>query len=261
MPLITLVSDYGDKDHYVASVKGYLYSNLDITSTQIVDISHQITPFNIPEAAYTIRNAWKSFPSGTIHLCYVDSTQYPTNRYLIVPYQGHFFIGPDNGLFSLIFEEWPSTWFAFKQKSTDPVSFDPFIDLIAPTAVKLVQEEMEALKCATPTQNAFLLSEFRPVSFASQIQGVATHIDRFGNIITNISKQLFEEFIGEADFEIRCRMGDPVSEISAHYHDVPFGEVVAVFNSDDKLELAIHADNASKLFNVKAGNTITVAKF
>ena len=99
MPIVTLTTDFGEKDHYVGAVKGAIYSELD--SVRIVDISHSISPFHITEAAYIIQNAYHSFPKGTIHIIGIDSELNPENRHIAVALDGHYFICANNGIISL----------------------------------------------------------------------------------------------------------------------------------------------------------------
>ena len=103
MPLITLTTDFGTKDHFVGAVKGAIYSS--ISDAKIVDISHRISPFNITETAYILKNAYKNFPPGTIHIVGVDSELSDDNKHIAMLLNGHYFVCPDNGLISLIASE------------------------------------------------------------------------------------------------------------------------------------------------------------
>ena len=99
MSLITLTTDFGTKDHFVGAVKGAILSQL--SDAKIVDISHEISPFNIAEAAYILKNSYKSFPVGTIHIIGVDSELNPENKHLVVKFEGQYFICADNGIMSM----------------------------------------------------------------------------------------------------------------------------------------------------------------
>ena len=103
MAIITLTTDYGNKDYSVSSLKAKLISNID--NIRIVDISHDISPFNLSEAGYVLEGAFRDFPKGTIHILSVDSELTPENRHIAITYEGSFFIGADNGVFSLIFRD------------------------------------------------------------------------------------------------------------------------------------------------------------
>jgi S-adenosylmethionine hydrolase len=102
-PIVTLTTDFGEKDHYVGAVKGAIYSELE--NIRIVDISHSISPFHSTEAAYIIQNAYRSFPPGTIHIIGIDSELNPENRHIAVKLDDHFFICANNGLISMLASE------------------------------------------------------------------------------------------------------------------------------------------------------------
>ena len=99
MSTVTLTTDFGIKDHFIANIKGAILSELP--EANIVDISHQISPFNILEAAYIIQNSYRSFPLGTIHIIGVDSELNPENKHLVVKFEGQYFICADNGIMSM----------------------------------------------------------------------------------------------------------------------------------------------------------------
>jgi S-adenosylmethionine hydrolase len=103
MSLITLTTDFGTKDHFVGAVKGAIYTEL--ADAKIVDITHEISPFNITETAYILKNSYKSFPKGTIHIVGVDSELSENNKHIALELDGHFFVCPDNGLISMITSE------------------------------------------------------------------------------------------------------------------------------------------------------------
>src|SRR3546814_15856909 len=105
MAIITLTTDVGHRDFYQSAVKGAILSQLP--GVNIVDISHQIAPFNVAQAAYVTRHACRFFPEGTVHLLGVDAHYQTRPRYLAVLTAGHYFVGPDNGFFSLLFAQLP----------------------------------------------------------------------------------------------------------------------------------------------------------
>jgi S-adenosylmethionine hydrolase len=100
MALITLTTDFGNKDHFIGSVKGVIYS--EIPEAKIVEISNEISPFNIAEGAYIIENAYKNFPKGSIHILGVDSEKTPEKKHLVIILDDHYFICADNGIMSLV---------------------------------------------------------------------------------------------------------------------------------------------------------------
>jgi len=103
MAIITLTTDFGEKDHFAGAIKGAIFSELP--EVKIVDISHSVSPFNIPEAAYIIRNAFNSFPKGTIHIIGIDSELNKENKHIAVKLDGHYFVCANNGIMSMICSE------------------------------------------------------------------------------------------------------------------------------------------------------------
>ena len=100
MPIVTLMTDFGNKDYAVAALKGSILSTVE--NPHIVDISHDIAPYNPTEASYVLKNAYKTFPNGSIHIIGVDSEKTPENQHLVMFFDGHYFIGADNGIFAMI---------------------------------------------------------------------------------------------------------------------------------------------------------------
>src|SRR5690606_629574 len=103
MAIITLTTDFGEKDHFVGAIKGAIYSELD--DVKIVDISHSVSPFNVLEAAYILQNAYSSFPKGSIHLIGIDSELNPENKHIALKLDDHYFICANNGIMSMICNE------------------------------------------------------------------------------------------------------------------------------------------------------------
>ena len=100
MSLVSLTTDFGLKDYFVAAIKAGLYQ--EVENVHIVDISHQVSPFNHTEAAYILKNAFRAFPTGSIHIIGVDSEFSPENGHIVMQLDGHYFIGANNGILSLI---------------------------------------------------------------------------------------------------------------------------------------------------------------
>src|SRR5690606_30097184 len=103
MPIITLTTDFGEKDHFVGAVKGAIYT--EMIDAKVVDISHNVSPFHLQEAAYIIQNAYKSFPQGSIHVIGIDSELNPENKHIAVLMDGHYFVCANNGIISMLASE------------------------------------------------------------------------------------------------------------------------------------------------------------
>ncbi len=273
MPIVTLTTDFGEKDHYVGAVKGAIYSELD--TLRIVDISHSISPFHITEAAYIIQNAYHSFPKGTIHIVGIDSELNPENRHIAVELDGHFFICANNGIISLIAAEIrPSKIVEINIHDRVESNF-PVLDVFVKVACHIARggtlevigksvSELKELKGIRPVVNPE----------ANQILGNIIYIDNYGNVVSNISKNLFEKIGKGRNFRIAARTAQ-FSVVHRNYSDaINFnlppekreedGKKLALWNSSGYLELAIYKSNpktvgsASSLFGLEYWDTVTV---
>ncbi len=254
MPIITLTSDWGFKDHYLASVKGkILAKNQEIN---IVDISHQISPFNIEHAAFVIKNCYTDFPEGSIHLIGVNTEESDKDSHVVIFYNKHYFIGTDNGIFSMIFEDEPEKIFELNiPQETDYFTFSAR-DRFVKAAIHLV-EGNPIEKLGTPLKKIQNKMLFKPVTETSLIKGMVVHIDGYENLITNITKGLFDKVGKGKKFAIQLR-GLEIRSIEQSYLDAPTGEAVAVFASNGHLEIAINQGNASSLLGIYINDTIRI---
>ena len=242
MPIITLTTDFGTKDHLVGSLKGNILRELP--GANIVDISHDIGPYNITEAAYVLGNSFKQFPEGSIHILAVDSESTNEQVHLGIRGQGHFFIGPDNGVFSLIFQEKRPDLIMelhiFQQSNS---LLFPSRDVYVPAACHLGRGgKLEVV--GKQMENMNMKQVLRPVvsQGGHEILGTVIFIDRFGNAVTNISKSLFYEVGKTRAFEISygTNLGEPISRVYEKYKSgVAEGKKMAIFNSAGLLEIAI----------------------
>jgi S-adenosyl-L-methionine hydrolase (adenosine-forming) len=254
MPIITLTSDWGLKDHYLASVKGkILASNQDVN---IVDISHHITPFNIEHAAFVIKNSYQDFPEGSIHLIGVNTEESDKYSHVVVYHNKHYFIGTDNGIFSMIFDDQPEKVFELNvPQDTDFFTFSAR-DRFVKAALHLANgDPVEEL--GNPLKKIQTKMLFKPAVEKSLIKGMVIHIDAYENLITNITKDLFDKVGKGKKLSIQLR-GVKIRTIDESYLDVPTGETVAVFGSNGHLEIAINQGNASSLLGISVNDAIRI---
>lgn len=272
MSLITLTTDFGTKDHFVGAVKGAIYSELP--DVKIVDITHEISPFNITETAYILKNAYKSFPDKTIHVIGVDSELSVDNKHIALELDNHYFICPDNGLISMIASEIKPTKIVEinihdRIESSFPV-LDVFVQVASHIArggsLSVIGREIETYK---------KIVEIKPKVNEQQtiISGGVIYIDNYGNVITNISKKQFNTIGKGRDYKVTARRYT-FSKIYSRYNEiVDFsvtdkrqydGEKLAIFNSAGFLEIAIYRSNletvggASTLLGLEYRDTITI---
>ncbi len=254
MPIITLTSDLGERDHYVAALKGVLLSALP--TLQIVDVSHQIAPFDIAHAAFVLKNAYRHFPKGTVHMVSVESSDNQKSKILLIKNGEHFFIGFDNGLFSLIFEETVEAIYRIEDSENRKSTF-PFRDQMAPIAISLLNGSNPE-NLGTRIDAYKQKQQIQPILDSNTLRGSILYFDHYGNAMSNISKRLFEEAIGNGRFSISFKRNETVQKISQTYSDVPEGEKLCLFNADGFLELAINKGEARRLFGLKIGDIIEI---
>ncbi|MDD3877580.1 MAG: SAM-dependent chlorinase/fluorinase [Bacteroidales bacterium] len=256
MPIITLTSDWGTKDHYVAAVKGSITSQ--IPDAVIVDITHDIKPFDIISASYVIKNSYPHFPQGTIHLIGVNTEASLEHSHIAVFHDGHYFIGTDNGIFSLVFNEIPKEIIEIDIiQDTDLFTF-PSKDVFVKVASQIIKtKSLEGL--GNKKKGLFEKKLLEPVVLNGIIKGSVIYIDRYENIITNITSQIFKEFVKSRPFKIKFRsMAYVIKKISQSYGDVEPGEKLAVFGSAGYLEIAINQGKAASLLGLETNDSVNV---
>ena len=253
MAIITLTTDFGHKDHFVGAIKGSIYRELP--EATIVDISHGIQPFNIPECAYILKNSYKAFPEGTIHVVGVDSEPTAENLHIVIHVDGHYFISANNGVISLIISEIKPDKVVEVDIPNPVYGSFPVLDVFVQVACHLARGgKLDVI--GKPFTDIKELIEFKPriVNEGKTIIGSVLYIDNFGNVISNIEKHLFEAYRNGRDFEIRAR-NKRITEIHHRYSDIinfdldksqrkgP-GDLMALFNSAGYLELAIYKSDS-----------------
>ena len=273
MPVVPLMTDFGNKDYAVAAIKGAILSTVE--NPQIVDISHQISPYNPTEAAYILKNAYKTFPKGSIHIIGVESEKTPENEHLAMYFDGHYFIGADNGIFAMIKGDLKSDKTVLinihdKMPSTYPV-LEIFVWVAAHVSRKgtldVVGKTVDQIK---------EIKELRPVinKQGDQIIGAVIYVDNYGNVITNITRKLFKEVGKSRAFTIFARNVKFRTVYETYSDAIDFsipkekreedGKKIALFNDADHLELAIYKSNtqtvgsAQSLFGLEYRESITV---
>ena len=254
MPIITLTSDWGLKDHYLAAVKGSILKRLP--GCTIVDITHDIPPFNIEQAAFVVKNAYPNFPDGTVHIIGINTEESDKFPHTVIEIDNQFFIGTDNGIFSLIFDKQPDHILEL----TIPQDSDFFTfstrDRFVKAAIHIAQNKpLKELGEPKSKLNEKIL--FKPVTDQNTIKGHVLYIDGYQNIITNIEESLFKEIGHGRKFNILFRTYS-INKISRSYTDVAPGEIVALFDSNQYLEIAMNQGNAAGLLGLDYKDMIRI---
>jgi len=242
--MLTLLSDFGCRDNFVGIAKGMLLQQLPYA--HIVDLSHEIMPFHILQCSYYLKSSFFQFPAGTVHLSLFNIMHQDPARLLITQIDGQFILSADNGLLPLSFPKME------EQVYTIPVESANYLEWIKNSALFLKDWELRAYSFQG-------LSEIQPFKGPHTIEPFINndsiecqiiHVDIYGNVITNLSKEEFEHYKKGKDFRIDFARSDSINEISSDYSNVPEGEKLARFNSGNFLEIAINKGSAAQLFGL-----------
>ena len=270
MSIITLTTDYGLKDHFVGSLKGKLIS--EYPEATIIDISHNIDPFNIVETSYIVGASYNSFPKGTVHLIGVDIELNNENQHVAMQWNDHYFICADNGVLSMLIQKIiPQKLVTINihdRLPTNATDLDVFVKVACHLAkggmLNVIGKEIKSIKAIT---------EIQAVASEESIKGNVIYIDHLGNAITNISKNLFLETGKGRPYEIRFK-GKTIKTILPKYSDIAIsekhplkyyeGEKLAIFNEAGFLEIAIFRSNphtfgsATSLLGIRYRDVISI---
>tara|TARA_B100000795_G_scaffold21900_1_gene14574 strand:- start:203 stop:1033 length:831 start_codon:yes stop_codon:yes gene_type:complete len=273
MTFVTLTTDFGHKDYSIAVIKAALLSQ--IPKVNIIDISHQISPYNHSETAYILKNSYTAFPKGSIHIIGVESEFTPENIHLAMEFDGHFFIGADNGIFSLIKEELKSIKTVAINIHKSVITSFPVLDVFINVAAHISRDgALEVI--GSPVSEIRELTNIKPVinPEGNKILGSVIYIDNYGNVVTNITEKLFKKIGKTRDFMILARTLKFHKIHNSYGGSIDFslpkekreedGKKVALFNSAGHLELAVYKSNpltvgsASSLFGLNYRDPVTI---
>ena len=252
MAIVTLTTDFGHKDYSVSVIKAALYNQ--IPQVTVIDISHEISPYNASETAYILKNAFRAFPTGSIHIIGVESEWTPENKHLAMEFEGHYFIGADNGIFSMIKEDLKAEKIVEITIHKTVLSSFPVLDVFIQVAAHLARKG--ALEVIGKTIAEIKeLTNINPVinPEENQILGSVIYIDNYGNLVTNIKKTLFNEIGKSRSFTIFARTVKFKTIYQGYSEAIDFGlpktkreedgKKLALFNSAGHLELAVYKSN------------------
>lgn len=279
MSIITLTTDYGLKDHFVGALKGKILT--EYSEATIIDISHNIDPFNTVEASYVIGAAYSSFPKNTVHIIGVDAEMNKENRHIAIQWNDHYFICADNGILGMMTQKiLPQKMVAINIHDRFPADFTD-LDLFVKVACHLskggllnvIGKEIKEIKQPTELQSVIADDQ-------NSIKGNVVYVDHFGNAVTNISKKMFLDVAQSREYEIitneKGKVGDRsnIKKIREKYSDIATsnaypikdyeGTKLAIFNEAGFLEIAIFRSNpyttgtASTLLGLRYRDLVTI---
>lgn len=254
MHFITLITDLGQHDYYGGMIKGLIYR--DIPEARVVDITHEITPYDIVEAAYNLQQSYRAFPKGTVHLVLVSNHDNPDHA-IAFQHKGHWFLGPNNGLFSLAFDDVPDPLFRVDLALRDLLGLRHKLGSIITGMIS----GGDPLSIGTKTNNYVQRLHLHPVVTQSEIRGSVMYVDRYGNTVINVRRELFEQVRRGREFEIYFKRNNPITQLSSPAEELEVGEPFCHFNDAGFLEIAVNMGNASELFNLRKDETIQIQFF
>ncbi|MEL6561468.1 MAG: SAM-dependent chlorinase/fluorinase [Bacteroidota bacterium] len=249
MAVITFMSDFGTRDHYVAAVKSQIIS---VNPTlNIIDISHDIKLFDLSHASFVMKHVYKEFPKGTVHLLAVDSVGRRSDKYLAFKVEEYYFICPDNGLISLITDQPPTAVVDINSLLGNKSTF-PAKDIMAPAAARL-SSGGNIHEMGKPVEQYIQLIGRQVKATKKEIVGNVVRVDHYGNLITNIVKSEFEKIHSlneQKGFTIRAGR-EVFNKVNQYFYQVDPGDCYLIFNSNGLLQIGINKGNASVLLGLQ----------
>lgn len=247
MGCITLLSDFGLHDASVASSKGILMQYAP--QLPVIDISHVIEPYHLQQAAYILAAAYQNFPKGTCHVILFDVFSEKEPRLLLCEENGHYFLAPDNGILALTFNIIPKgVWNIFEMTASN--TFKDWLHKAGETVRKLQVKKASELRLP-PCDLKKAPLHWRPKVEGNTVECHVIHIDRFENVVINITLEQFEEVGKGRPFSIHFMRNETINELSNHYTQVREGEKLCRFNAAGYLEIAINRGKAASLFGLQ----------
>lgn len=270
MSIITLTTDYGLKDHFVGALKGKLLS--EFPEANIIDISHNIDPFNVAEAAYIIGAAYSSFPKGTVHLIGVDIELCSENQHIAMQWNDQYFVCADNGILSMLIQKIVPQKLVLVNIHDRLPNNATDLDVFVKVACHLAKGGLPNV-IGKETNTIKEVTELQAVVQENQIKGYVIYIDHLGNVVTNISKKMFLETGRTRPYSVQFK-NQTIKTILSKYSDVAVsdkyplkyyeGEKLAIFNEAEFLEIALFRSNpetvgsASSLLGLNYRDVVTI---
>jgi len=250
--LIALLTDFGTRDYYVGAMKGVILG-INPRAT-IVDITHEIEPQNIQSAAFVLRACYRDFPVGTIFLCVVDPGVGSKRRGIIVGSKDHYFVGPDNGLFGFVIDaDCTICSIEIDDLFHKPVS-STFHgrDIFAPVAAHLSKGRV-GLEFGPRITDPVVLPDVEPKQIGpEEFEARIIHIDRFGNLVTNITA---DRVTGAIELTVGTTR---ITAFRDHYEGGDPGVPFAIVGSAGFLEISVKAGSAAEALEAKVGMLVTI---
>jgi S-adenosylmethionine hydrolase len=257
-PVITLMTDFGLRDHYVAAMKGVILGICP--QATIVDVTHEVNSYEVAEAAFLLSQTWGYYPPKTVHVVVVDPGVGSMRRPILAEVEGQRFIAPDNGVLTPVLtrEGCKVRHITAEKYFRQPVS-QTFHgrDIFAPSAAHLALGSVTAAKMGPRIENHLRLTFERPSRTARRgWTGAILHVDHFGNIVTNIPVAEFPHVLTQP-FEIAVGYR-VVEKLARSYSEMPVGELFAIVGSSGYLEVSANQDSAARILGCETGAPVEI---
>ena len=247
MNILTLTTDIGRHDFLVGAIKGQLLQGADFN---IIDISHELSPFNYPQAAYVCRNAIRNFPKDSFHIVIVNLFDTPPEHVLLCKHNDQYIGCADNGLITMILEEVPQQIVSLPLNKGAQRNSLQIASVFANAFKKLIGGKHLA-EIGDSSVSIQVKNPLRPMLGHNWIEGQIIFIDNFENVVVNITKEDFEEQRRGRSFKIVFKRDEVIDKVSESYADVSESEKLALFNSAGYMEIAVNKGNAAGLFGLQ----------
>ena len=250
MPIITLLTDYGLRDHYVGELKGVIFTIAP--KAQVVDITHDIEPFNVRQAAFVLQRVWARFPAGTVHLAVVDPGVGSDRRIILGQYAGRFVVTPDNGLVTWVHREYEAeAMFVVEDRRyflSQITSTFHGRDIMAPVAAHLANGVQPRAFGRVTDRLEMLPIPHRAAATAGGWLGSVIYVDRFGSMVTNIREEQLRTRRGEQRSWDVLVNGTSIGPIRSAFCEVAAGTALALIGGSGFLEIVINQGSAAQRF-------------
>lgn len=255
--IITLTTDFGLQDHYVSAMKAVMLGIAP--EVRFVDVSHEIPPQDIMAGAWVIKNSAFLYPPGTVHLVVVDPGVGTSRHPIALKIRDQYFVGPDNGIFSLLFKEYDFEAYKLSNSNFWKQGVSNTFhgrDIFAPVSAHL-SKGVPINEIGEPIDDLVTYHWAVPIADKDGLQGWVVHIDRFGNLITNLSDDLIENHLKKKI--VKIYVGNTMlNKIVSTFGDVEEGEPAAFIGSSGMLEIGINKGNAARMLSVDKGAQISI---
>jgi S-adenosylmethionine hydrolase len=253
MHIVTLTTDFGTADYYAAQFKGDILRHK--TDVHIIDLSHDIPIRNIVSGAYALKHSFLHFPAGSVHIIRVDEQGIDFEAIIVAYSDKHFFLGPDNGILSLVFYREPEWIFAL---DVDKLGVKRTNEAYA-AITKMILENGELEFFLKEKSDIRVKQGLQITKLDKQVRGTVVIVDRFGNLITNIHIRDVMSYLEKYEHVVvQYRGKSRIVGISEKYSDVDQGDSLARFNDEGYLEIALNGGNAASLLGIKFGDFVNM---